>query len=42
MPQDGKHIVLKDEKGGTALVAIANVFQSHGVIHVIDSVVMPN
>ena len=39
---DGKHIELKDEKGGTALVTIANVFQSNGVIHVIDSVVMPN
>ena len=39
---DGKHIMLKDEKGGTALVTIANVFQSNGVIHVIDSVVMPN
>jgi uncharacterized surface protein with fasciclin (FAS1) repeats len=39
---DGQHIVLKDEKGGTALVTIPNVFQSNGVIHVIDSVVMPN
>lgn len=39
---DGKHLMLKDEKGGTALVTIANVFQSNGVIHVIDSVVMPN
>ncbi len=40
--QDGSHILLKDEKGGTALVTIPNVFQSNGVIHVIDSVVMPN
>ena len=40
--QDGNHILLKDEKGGTALVTIPNVFQSNGVIHVIDSVVMPN
>ena len=39
---DGKHIMLKDEKGGTALVTIGNVFQSNGVIHVIDSVLMPN
>lgn len=39
---DGKHVMLKDEKGGTALVTIANVFQSNGVIHVIDTVVMPN
>ena len=42
MLHDGKHIMLKDEKGGTALVTIANVFQSNGVIHVIDTVVMPN
>lgn len=40
--QDGKNMVLKDEKGGMATVTIANVFQSNGVIHVIDSVVMPN
>ena len=38
----GNQIELKDEKGGTAMVTIANVFQSNGVIHVIDSVVMPN
>lgn len=42
MQHDGKHIMLKDEKGGTAMVTIANVFQSNGVIHVIDTVVMPN
>ena len=34
--------MLKDEKGRTALVTIPNVFQSNGVIHVIDSVVMPS
>jgi len=38
----GNHIELKDEKGGTAMVTIPNVFQSNGVIHVIDTVVMPN
>jgi uncharacterized surface protein with fasciclin (FAS1) repeats len=42
MLHDGKHLELKDEKGGTAIVTIANVFQSNGVIHVIDTVVMPN
>ena len=42
MLHDGKHVMLKDEKGGTALVTIANVFQSNGVIHVIDTVLMPN
>jgi len=40
--QDGTHIMLKDEKGGMATVTIPNVFQSNGVIHVIDTVVMPN
>src|SRR5580700_4798575 len=39
---DGTHIMLKDEKGETALVTIPDVFQSNGVIHVIDTVVMPN
>jgi uncharacterized surface protein with fasciclin (FAS1) repeats len=38
----GGSIMLKDEKGGTALVTIPNVFQSNGVIHVIDAVVQPN
>jgi uncharacterized surface protein with fasciclin (FAS1) repeats len=38
----GNAIVLKDEKGGTAIVTQANVFQSNGVIHVIDSVMLPN
>ncbi len=37
----GGNIVLKDEKGGTATVTIANVTQSNGVIHVIDSVLLP-
>jgi uncharacterized surface protein with fasciclin (FAS1) repeats len=37
----GSNIVLKDEKGGTATVSIANVMQSNGVIHVIDSVLLP-
>ncbi len=38
---NGKNIVLKDEKGGMAKVSIKNVYQSNGVIHVIDHVVMP-
>jgi uncharacterized surface protein with fasciclin (FAS1) repeats len=32
---------LKDENGGTAKITIADVNQSNGVIHVIDSVVLP-
>ena len=39
---NGKHIVLTDEKGDTSTITIANVFQSNGVIHVVDTVVMPN
>ena len=37
----GNDVVLKDEKGGMAMVTQANVFQSNGVIHVIDAVVQP-
>lgn len=39
---ENRHIMLKDEKGGTTLVTIPDVFQSNGVIHVIDAVLMPN
>jgi uncharacterized surface protein with fasciclin (FAS1) repeats len=39
---DGNAIVLKDAKGGVARVTQANVFQSNGVIHVIDTVVLPH
>ena len=39
---EGNDLVLKDEKGSEAHVTIANVFQSNGVIHVIDSVLQPN
>ena len=38
----GKDLVLKDEKGGVAKVTIADVYQSNGVIHVINAVLMPN
>ena len=37
----GDGITLTDEKGGTSNVTIADVYQSNGVIHVIDTVVMP-
>lgn len=39
---NGKMLVLTDEKGGTSMVTIADVRQSNGVIHVIDTVLMPN
>ena len=38
----GNGVMLTDEKGGTAMVTTADVYQSNGVIHVIDTVVMPN
>ena len=38
----GGKIMLTDEKGGMATVTIADVYQSNGVIHVIDTVLMPN
>jgi uncharacterized surface protein with fasciclin (FAS1) repeats len=38
---DGNSIVLADEKGGQSRVTIANVYQSNGVIHVVDSVLLP-
>jgi uncharacterized surface protein with fasciclin (FAS1) repeats len=39
---DGSNIVLRDEKGGTSTVTTADVYQSNGVIHVINMVLMPN
>ena len=35
------HVMLTDEKGGMAMVTIKDVYQSNGVIQVIDTVVMP-
>ncbi len=37
----GANVVVKDEKGGVAMVTIADVKQSNGVIHVIDHVLLP-
>jgi uncharacterized surface protein with fasciclin (FAS1) repeats len=37
----GKKIMIKDENGGMATVTMADVYQSNGVIHVIDSVLLP-
>ena len=38
---DGDKITLTDENGGVATVTIADVKQSNGVIHVIDTVLLP-
>ena len=38
--QDGKTWII-DAKGGTSMVTISNVNQSNGVIHVVDTVLMP-
>ena len=39
---DGDNIVLRDAKGGTSTVTTANVYQSNGVIHVVNAVLLPN
>ena len=38
----GGRLSLRDEKGNTAAITIADVYQSNGVIHVINTVVMPD
>ena len=38
---EGKNVILTDEKGGKATVTATNLKVSNGVIHVIDTVVMP-
>ena len=39
--EKGGKVVLVDAKGGTSTVTIADVNQSNGVIHVVDTVLMP-
>ena len=39
---NGKHnIMIKDENGNEANISVYDVYQSNGVIHVIDTVVLP-
>ena len=38
---NGSAVMVMDETGGTANVAIADVIQSNGVIHVVDKVLLP-
>jgi uncharacterized surface protein with fasciclin (FAS1) repeats len=37
----GKNLMVKDAKGNVAKVTIKDVYQKNGVIHVIDTVLMP-
>lgn len=37
----GGVVTVMDESGGTARVTIADVYQSNGVIHVVDKVLLP-
>lgn len=37
----GDKLMIKDENGNQATVTIADVYQSNGVIHVIDTVLLP-
>ena len=37
----GGRVVITDEKGGSSTVTIADVYQSNGVIHVVDKVLLP-
>ncbi len=37
-----KMIMLTDAKGGMSTITTADVYQSNGVVHVIDTVLMPN
>jgi uncharacterized surface protein with fasciclin (FAS1) repeats len=37
----GKDLIVTDAKGNMGKVTIADVYQSNGVIHVIDKVLMP-
>ncbi|MCR8558688.1 fasciclin domain-containing protein [Mucilaginibacter sp. BJC16-A38] len=39
---EGKKLYLVDEKGGKSWITIPDVFQSNGVIHVVNAVLMPN
>lgn len=42
LTRKGDQIVVTDENGGRSMVTIADVFQSNGVIHVVDTVVLPH
>jgi uncharacterized surface protein with fasciclin (FAS1) repeats len=39
--KEGHMLILTDAKGGMSKITISNVFQSNGVIDVVDTVLMP-
>jgi uncharacterized surface protein with fasciclin (FAS1) repeats len=39
---DGNMLMIRDAKGNVSRITIQNVFQSNGVIHVIDNVLLPS
>jgi uncharacterized surface protein with fasciclin (FAS1) repeats len=41
LKMDGDNLVVIDESGNGAVVTQADVLQENGVVHVIDSVLMP-
>jgi len=38
---DGSNVIITDEKGNKAIVTAVDIYSSNGVIHVLDSVVLP-
>lgn len=38
---DGKNVILTDEKGNKSTITAVDILSSNGVIHVVDSVVLP-
>jgi uncharacterized surface protein with fasciclin (FAS1) repeats len=42
LSMSGNNIVMTDAKGGMSTVTISDVYQSNGVIHVVDSVLQPS
>ena len=38
---DGSNVIITDEKGNKAIVTAVDIYSSNGVIHVLDSVILP-
>jgi uncharacterized surface protein with fasciclin (FAS1) repeats len=41
MRNGNRHLTVTDDKGDVAMITIADVFQSNGVIHVVNKVMLP-